>query len=146
MTVNLSRLLLLVSRTQDRAPYKLGAKWPLKSASQECIGKPVDCSGYIRWLLDRCGVTLPDGSQNQWAWEEARGGHRLARYGDLSYAQHDPTRLFIAFKRATKSGHGHVWLVHDGQTIESYGNHGVGRRPWKRLERYAAACYEVPVA
>lgn len=25
-----------------------------------------------------------------------------------------------------------------------YGGKGVGRRPWKRLERDAAACYEVP--
>jgi len=39
-----------------------------------------------------------------------------------------------------------IWLVHDGLTIESYGNHGVGRRRWDKLTRYAAACYEVPVA
>ena len=146
MTVNLAKLLKLLYRTENVCPYKLGAKWPLKSASQECIGKPVDCSGYIRWLLDRCGVTLPDGSQNQWEAVKGLGWRQLARYGDLSYAQHDPTRLFIAFKRATKSGHGHVALVYDGLTIESYGGHGVGRRPWKRLERYAAACYEVPLA
>lgn len=143
--IDLAKLKLLVAKTEGKCPYKLGAKWLIGADSADCIGKPVDCSGYVRWLLARCGWTkFPDGSQVQWAYCEALGLHKLDHYADLRYAQHDPSRVFIAFKRATKSGHGHVWLVLEGQTIESYGGVGVGRRPWNRLERYAVACYEVP--
>lgn len=62
--VNLARLNILYDRVQG-SPYKLGAKWPLGADSSAVRGTPVDCSGFVRWILDRCGVRLPDGSQAQ---------------------------------------------------------------------------------
>lgn len=144
MPVNLQRLLADFEAVND-SPYKLGAKWPVEADIRDVLAKPVDCSGFVRWLFWRQGIRLPDGSQQQWAYVRDVLKWRDVRYSDLHWTVEDPGRLFIAFKRATKSGHGHVWLVCGGQTLESYSGHGVGRRPWKRLERYAAACYEVPV-
>jgi hypothetical protein len=52
-------------------------------------------------------------------------------------------RLRIAFI-ATKPGHvGHVWLILNGKTIESWGGHGPGRRSWnvKALRERVTSCY-----
>lgn len=142
--VDLKLVKLLFDRTTGVCPYKLGAKWPLGADSSACRGKPVDCSGYVRWILDRAGVRLPDGSQKQWAYVRDVLGWREVNYKDIKYTEADPSRLFIAFKRAGRSTHGHVWLVNAGHTMESCSSGGVCRRPWKRLERYASGCFEVP--
>lgn len=144
--VDLKLVKLLFDRTTGVCPYKLGAKWPLGADSSACRGTPVDCSGFVRWILDRCGVRLPDGSQQQWAYVRDVLGWREVPYRDLIYAKDDPSRLFIAFKRATQSGHGHVWLIVEGKSIESASNiGGVGSVPWDARRRIAAACYEVPL-
>lgn len=147
--VNLSRLKLLYDRVQG-SPYKLGAKWPLGADSAEVRGTPVDCSGFVRWLLHRSGVHLPDGSQQQLAYVRDVLEWRPVEYDNLRYTVNDPMRLFIAFRKDRRDarGHyryGHVWLVRKGKTIECYSRVGVGSLPWQRRKAIADACYEVPV-
>ena len=144
--VDLAMVKRLFARTCGRVRYKLGAKAPSLSASSSDI-HAIDCSGWVRWVLHRSGITLPDGSQQQWAHVRDVLGWRKVPYSNMRYAENDPKRLFIAFKRATKSKHGHVWLICCGYTMESYGGNGVGARWWSSvsLVRAVEACYEVPV-
>jgi len=161
MRVNLRRLLAVWEKigpatdyTQVR--YRYGAKPPLGAQCAEV--HEADCSGFVRWLLDRAGVTLPDGSVNQRAWVEQHGWRQLAHYDDVRYAVADPSRLFIAFLPArtvrigrggvaSKTIPGHVWLVHAGWTIECRGGRGTVPRRWnaEALNRPDAVAYEVPV-
>lgn len=122
----------------------------------------LDCSGFIRYILYRASggaLVLPDGSQNQRGWCEgqANGGemHSVARYQDANTYM-TPNRLFIAFIKPHTNGCGpigHVWLLSQlddqapADTLESYGSHGVGSRPWNasvlRSEVYSV--FELPV-
>ena len=135
---------LVMFRAVEGSPYRLGAKWPLGAPPSRVKGTPVDCSGFLRWLLYECGLDLPDGSANQREYVENVLKWRKIPYADLHWTVADGGRLFVAFKSPTKSGHGHVWLVNAGHSMESCSSGGVCRRPWKRLERYASACFEVP--
>ena len=152
MSVDLTRLRAYYAATKG-SPYRLGAKWPISNPPELVKGDPVDCSGWVRWALAQTSPwVLPDGSQCQWAYVRDTLGWREVPYHNLRYCENDPTRLFIAFKRAAaKNGrvlkHGHVLLVSNGQTIESFGGRGVGSREWDcaTLRRIAAACCEVPV-
>lgn len=149
MGVNLPLLKTLFERTRGRVTYKLGAKPPLGSDSSAFSES--DCSGFVRWALDRAGYRIPDGSQTEWDWCEKAGLHQV-RYLDAErFAGKDTRRLFIAFEAAHPIGH--VWLgVSDGKhmrTIECHGgtvHRGVDSRPWSALAGIAAACYELPVA
>jgi hypothetical protein len=150
MNVSLSTVRLCFDHTVHRVTYLLGAKPALGSDSASFSES--DCSGWVRWALDRAGLRLPDGSQTQWNWAE-QNLHKLAHYSDAeTYAKDDPNRLFIAFESDKKSGIGHVWLgwAVDGQmmTFECHGgqvHRGVDSRPWNALANIAAAAYEIPV-
>lgn len=124
-----------------RVKYRLGAKPRLGMQSTDI--ERSDCSGYVRYLLDRCGISIPDGSQNQLAWAE-KNLRKLGKYADVEYAKND-SRLFIAFLRVTpKRKVGHVWLVLKGQSIESCSSLGVGSRPWNhRALKSCADCFEI---
>ncbi len=43
-------------------PYLLGGKWTLNDANPK---GPIDCSGFVRWVFSRGGITIPDGSYNE---------------------------------------------------------------------------------
>jgi hypothetical protein len=125
--------------------YAMGAKPELGSASN--YWSWADCSGFVRWLLyGAAGVTLPEGSVEIHDWCRANK-FQVVDYR-LSGSLMDD-RLRIAFINPTQAEPGHVWLVINGQTIESYGGHGPGRRPWNApidggsssLARAASACY-----
>lgn len=125
----------------------------------------MDCSGYIRSLVfyaSKERLLLPEGSAEQWEWLERSGMTALS--GPLKGYDHvrplsaaDPIRtqdshpgnlspLYIAFIETTPLHAGHVWFIVDGTTIECYGGHGVGSRPWnaRPLPQEVAACYEWP--
>ncbi|MEN6581695.1 MAG: hypothetical protein ABFD54_04540 [Armatimonadota bacterium] len=101
-----------------------------------------DCSGFVRWILYAASggkIKLKTGSwyQQQWCREQ---GFKEVKYSDVA-GLHD-SRLRIAFINGA-NGAGHVWLIINGQTIECYGGHGAGRRPWNTsvLLRKVDACF-----
>lgn len=141
--INFGLLAELFSRTAGRVKYKLGAKCALDADSASI--KQIDCSGVVRWWLHRAaGIQLPDGSQQQLAWARANL-RKLEKYSDVQYAAGDDSRLFIAFlsPKPGKAWPRHVWLVWKGKTMESYGGHGVGGRPWNHFARSCKDCFEV---
>jgi len=126
--VNKALMLTLVSKMSGRVKYKLGAKAPHLGCDSAKISH-LDCSGFVRYLIHRIsGFVIPDGSANQLAWVAAQG-FKQSTY-DANGAGLCDNRLRIAFIGAYRGKVGHVWLVLNGQTIESYGGRGVGRRPW----------------
>lgn len=88
----------------------------------------IDCSGWVRYLFKQCaGLTIPDGSWMQRAWCEERNFKAYGKAGYLANAGLKDGRVRLC----TFAGNpGHIWLVHNGQTFESYGGHGPGSRAW----------------
>lgn len=131
-----------------KAKYGLGRKWAIDAQPAQLIGKPVDCSGFVRWLLHQASggqVTMPDGSWHQRNWCHDQG------FADVNYAEASKcdSRLRIAFMlpEMNHSGEqlrpGHVWLIISGKTIESCGGKGPTRRAWNTPTLYtnADACF-----
>lgn len=143
MTLNPETLRAIHRECSGRVKYKLGAKVAI-GAIVAAI-KQVDCSGYVRWLADKAGFNrlLPDGSQVQLEWCRANL-RKLEKYSDVQYAKDDPNRVFIAFLSPKPGSQWprHVWLVHMGKTMESYGGHGVGSRDWSHFKN-CKECFEL---
>jgi cell wall-associated NlpC family hydrolase len=138
--VDRERLVESINATVGRVAYKLGAK-PGMGTSPLGMAQ-ADCSGYVRWLIHRIThseVLMPDGSWHQAKWC-ADQGFKLT---DYSMCGLKDDRLRIAFIPTYRGSVGHVWLVVNGKTIESYGGKGVGRRPWnqKTLRSKVTECY-----
>lgn len=122
--------------------YGLGSKAPEGHPPQPQFSvKPnfrrIDCSGFVRWALwvaTKGAVLLPDGSAVQNDWCAAMGLKRT----DYANCALQDGHVRLCFHRPNGRGGdrmGHVWLVYgDGSgvamTLESYGGHGPGRRPW----------------
>lgn len=146
--VDLNLVQTLFDKMRGRVKYKLGAKAPSLDADSNEIDK-IDCSGYVRYVLHRAGLTIPDGSQVQLGWARANL-RKLGKYSDVQYAAKDPSRLFIAFL-SPKPGNDwprHVWLLRsDGKamrTMESYSSGGVNSRPWNaRVLMGCMECFEI---
>lgn len=141
---------------EGRVKYLLGAKIDVSKDSADPTIRRVDCSGFSRFEFVKMGFkNVPDGSQNQLAWCEASGWHRLAKYSDvgLQDVRQDGSRLFVAFMKPKFIGRrqiasGHVFYVRKGMTYESCYGRGVSSRPWNTLvlKMRACAAYEVPLA
>lgn len=124
--------------------YKMGAK-PRLGAKPESFVQ-TDCAGFVRWLLYACTnpkAKLDMGSwyQNQWC---AKQNFKDAVYREVAGLKDSRLRIaFIAPGSMGKGSDGHVWLIINGQTIESYGGKGPGRRPWnnKTLLDNVTSCY-----
>jgi cell wall-associated NlpC family hydrolase len=139
-TINISKPVLVDFMYQclNRVKYKMGAKARLGDTPMKDFVY-IDCSGFVRWLLHiASGVRMPDGSYNQRKWCEQQG---FAVNPYRKVAGLKDNRLRIAFIDASKGKAGHVWLIVNGKTIESYGGHGVGRRRWNSLGLYLKAKY-----
>jgi hypothetical protein len=108
--------------------YEMGAKPHL--GSLPCADFTTsDCSGFVRWLIYAATdgkVTMPLGSWTQRKWCQEQGFKQTC-YANCGLMD---SRLRIAFMDPECSEAGHVWLIINGQTIECYGGHGAGRRPW----------------
>ena len=139
MSVDLKLLKECFAHTVGRVHYKLGAKPSLGCDSSRFF--LADCSGWVRWALDRAGLTLPDGSATQHDWCAAH--LREVSYKEAA-TQADASRLFIAFI-APGNGIGHVWLLNCGASLECRGHAGVSSRPWNNptLLDAVSACYEL---
>lgn len=144
------RKFLDMHRRLDHVKYRFGAKASFSTKPEHI--KEIDCSGYARYEVFHATsgeVKMPDGSANQRDWCEDQGLRRLARYSDVQYAAHDPSRLFICFVRPLPGVAGHVWFVHQGKTYESHGKRtGVNSRGWNLLfaKLRGALAFEVPTA
>ena len=123
--------------------YRLGAK-PALSVKPGYSGfKVSDCSGWVRWFLyattpqDAKLLLLP-GSWHQQEW--CKKNLELCPYSDCGKLD---GVIRIAFINPAGKVPGHVWLVSNGLTIESYGGRGVGRRAWNErvLLGGVNACY-----
>jgi len=123
-------LLLELSRKTDQPgdQYKLGGKPPSLAATAAEINQTgIDCSGYFRWLVARTtNMYVPDGSMNQRDWMD-QAGFKVSSV-DSGLLKDGVVRA--AYMRPLPGGVGHIAMIHDGQTIESSGKRGPGRRPW----------------
>jgi len=146
MPVSLALVKECFAHTVGRVKYKLGAKPALGSDSSTFSLS--DCSGLVRWALDRAGFRIPDGSATQ---HEFCAAHlREVHYKDAATLA-DPSRLFIAFI-APNGGIGHVWLLQGGtaqtpgRTMECHGGGvGVSSRLYDTPALHnVCACYELP--
>lgn len=148
--IDLASLKLVHGKMAGRVTYLMGAK--ARASAQTSEIAELDCSGYVRYLMQRCGAPdFPDGTWDQSRWL-AKSGWEPKEYGNLKHTVADPTRLFVAgFTEYSDARghrrHGHIWLVHAGKTIECYGGVGVGSRAWshKTLRSLVTFCYEVPI-
>jgi hypothetical protein len=145
--------------------FSNGKKWNPNSTGNLSTSinsiEHLDCSGFIRYVLYRATeteLTIPDGSQIQREWCEQLAAanllHKVNNYANTNkYITKE--RLFIAFIKPWTNGCGeigHVWLVGQfnkdifAETMESYGGHGVGSRPWNShtLLREVYSVYELP--
>jgi cell wall-associated NlpC family hydrolase len=107
--------------------YRLGAK--PKPGAHPTQWKYTDCSGYVRWLVAQATnqeVILPLGSVLQYDWFRRRG-YLQVPYSDCIRRDN---AIRIAFIKPRPGSYGHVWLVLNGSTIESYAGVGVGSRAW----------------
>ena len=108
--------------------YLLGSKPKLGSIPG--VGfKNADCSGFVRWLVagaTRGQITMPMGSYWQQEWCKSQGFKKT----DYANCGLNDNRLRVAFINGGGSKIGHVWLICNSMTVESWGGHGAGRRPW----------------
>ncbi len=119
--------------------YGLGSKAPEPFSAKVCFRR-IDCSGFVRWALwvaTRGAVLLPDGSYLQNDWCAAQGFKHADSAAYANTALHDGHVRLCFHKPGGRGGDGigHVWLVYgdgsgEAMTLESYGGHGPGRRPW----------------
>lgn len=106
--------------------------------------KTIDCSGLVRYLIVNASATkgFPDGSwhQNKYFVDN---GFESVKYADQASLQDDWLR--IAFIAPAKGKIGHVWLIHNGQTIESRGGKGPDQRSWNTpvLSSEVTSCYKL---
>jgi len=125
-------------------PYVWAAKPSPSLTTDQITGS--DCSGWMRYLFGRQGIGLPEGSQEQMEWFKSQG---LTAETDYTAISTWSGNLWICFALDTRAegGHpGHVWLVHEGETMECYGGVGVGERPanTRILRSLFHAGFEVP--
>ena len=93
----------------------------------------VDCSGFVRAILAYATMdatsSMPDGSFLEDDWFGHQGFQRID-YKDCGL--NDKTLRVAIHKPGGRGGDavGHIWLCVHGHTVESYGGHGPGERPW----------------
>jgi cell wall-associated NlpC family hydrolase len=104
-------------------PYKLGAKW---SPNEPNPKGPIDCSGFVRWVLSRGGISIPDGSYEQILACHKEVGMEMP--GDLGFFKNKDTGVID-----------HVGMIYDDfLVIEARGApyNEVIVRPIKKWEAY----------
>ncbi len=143
MPIDRNKLIDAMKRSDGVVKYRLGAKPRLDSVPGKGF-KTSDCSGFVRWILywSTTGrVTIPLGSWHQNEWFRNHK-YPVCPYSDCAKAD---SVLRIAFIFGDGGKVGHVWLVINGRTIESYGGKGFGRRAWNTrvLIDNVDACYVI---
>jgi hypothetical protein len=154
LPVSISALQTLFNNMSGRVTYSLGAKCDSLTEDSHDIDE-MDCSGFVRFAITKCSnpqAVIPDGSATQHEWFQSQG-FEVANYS-IAAQQANPGKLFICFMTPeTGGGTGHVWFCWKGRTMECYGGHGVGSRPYNAsieggrltLATACAACYLLSV-
>jgi cell wall-associated NlpC family hydrolase len=107
--------------------YRFGAKFESISEPHP-MGHCVDCSGYTRWLVlhgSNGELLLPDGSVNQHAFVLQKG-FPIREYSKALLNRSDA--VYICFFRPAARLASHVWLLHNGRTMESRWGKGISSR------------------
>ena len=106
--------------------------------------KTIDCSGLVHYLIHNASdaKSFPDGSWKQWDYLTKRN-FKPVDYKNKASLQDGWLR--IAFIKKKGKLPGHVWLIHNGQTIESHGGKGPDRRLWNTsvLTKDVSSCFEL---
>lgn len=131
LPIDKALLLTLVERTvQPGNQYGFGDKVPVNADSSYVRDHPVDCSGYVRWLVNRstrAECLIPDGSAVQHDWVRETG---FKKSSSDSCFKNDGVVRIVFLSPSAGGGIGHVALVLDGETMESHGGTGPDQRPW----------------
>jgi len=117
--------IILAAQGRLGMPYLFGAKWRLIDDEPNTA---VDCSGYVRWCFYRGGVTIPDGSQGQYAYSRGLSVSEVPRAGDLGFFLRNGAPY-------------HVGIYEDtANVLEARGEpfNKVIRRPVKKWEAFSA--------
>jgi hypothetical protein len=126
LPIDVTRLLSTVAQMEAAGiEYGLGSKATLGTSIGQI--KQIDCSGFVRYAIYAASsgsVRMPDGSWFQEGWCRQQG---FASCNYMQSAGLNDGAVRIAFLQGTIR---HVWLILNGQTMESYGGHGPGRRMW----------------
>ncbi len=125
--------------------YKLGAKAAVSKEPSEIA--EIDCSGFLQYVLFHAAhAKIKGGSwyQNKWCEDE---GFAAVDYDTAGPRRDNILRLGYFSKKSGMTA-GHIWLLLNGETLESYSGgtkHGPGRRPWdtKALKKNVDSCYEL---
>jgi hypothetical protein len=108
----------------------------------------VDCSGYVRailWYATFGGISpLPDGSYMEEGFFVSHGLKPTA----FANCQNSDGFVRVCVHLPNGNGGdpiGHIWLAVHGHSIESYGGHGPGQRPWNSriLQKIVDDCFVV---
>lgn len=117
-----------------RIPYGWGAK-PGADLLPARI-KSADCSGYVGYLLAHCALggatglskaVIGRGTSWFMDWCKAQGFKQS--HTDSGKLKDNALRLGV-YTVMPGTPTGHIVLIRNGMTIESYGSGGVGSRPW----------------
>lgn len=148
LNINTSKLLTYLRACKDRAiGYGFGDKDPKLGVFPPDY-KLIDCSGFVRTALfyatdgESGKYNFPDGSCNQHAWFE-QGGFKGTEYGECSNIDQHVRVGVHAPQGRGGDAIGHIWLVYEGATIESYGGNGPGSHAWNSTwyPESVDACY-----
>ena len=123
--------------------YLLGGKANIHKEPDSI--KQIDCSGFVQYVVYKAtneAINFQGGS----VWQREKCDKLNLEKIDYSTCNEIDGWLRIAFMKKSKTVKvGHVWLIHNGFTHESYGGHGPGRRFWstKKLKDNVYACYKL---
>jgi cell wall-associated NlpC family hydrolase len=121
MTTLAAKAISLARRDLGRFRYHLGAKPPLTGDVPAGATWESDCSGWLRRVLHRVGIPIPDGSTVQHVWCRLHG-HEVP----VSVALGPQGAGLLLFMVARHGDPGHVALsIGRGRTLECRGGHGV---------------------
>lgn len=110
--------------------------------------KNLDCSGYVHYVLNKVTdgrIVIGKGP----SWVNSGGIRNWAKTQNLTSVKYSENAgkndniLRLAYLPPSKS-YGHIWLVLNGETLESHGSGGVNRRHWNNgnLKR-VTDCFEI---
>jgi hypothetical protein len=135
---------VLMRSLKLKSKYRLGAKFR-SVLDRFPQGQPVDCSGFFRWVLIQASggnLRVPDGSWMQREWCDDM------KFLKVPYSQAiraGGNEVYAAFIKPVGPIAGHVWIVRNGVTWESFSGKGIGNRKAThttlRLRCYA--CYRI---